>query len=73
MEKMSVHDKAVRLCEGGLVEIDGNVVRLVRCNTSGYLCMVCEMDCLCHEEMAEICSECENLIKIGCYLKLVTR
>ena len=43
---MMVHDKAIRLCEGGIVEIEGNWFRLRRFPDyyDDNPCMECELD-----------------------------
>lgn len=70
MKEMSQHDKVIRLCEGGQVEVNGHWVQLMRCDIDEDDCFLCDMDCICHEEMAYICAECAVLIKTGCYLTL---
>ena len=70
MEKMSVHDKAIRLCEGGIVEIDGHCVCLMRCDDDENGCFICEMDSICRMEMVDVCAECSAIVRTGCYLKL---
>ena len=46
--KQSVHKKAIRLVEGGEVEVDGHSVRLVKYPCIVDPCFCCEMDSLCH-------------------------
>lgn len=71
--KMSVHDKAVRLVEGGIVEVDGHCVRLNRRKNLFDPCRVCEMDCLCHTgtEMCDVCVECDQISRYDCFLSRV--
>lgn len=71
--KMSVHDKAIRLIEGGIVEVDGHCVRLHRDKYIFDPCFVCEMDCLCHKgtEMCSVCEECDSITREDCFLALV--
>ena len=71
MKKMTQHDKVIRLCEGGLVEIDGHCVILVSNIPDDDPCYLCHMDCICHGEMAVICAECEHIIGAPCILELV--
>ena len=71
--KDSVHEKAIRLVEGGIVEVDGHSVRLVRLPyivDPGYCC---EMDCLCHKgtEMCDVCEECDAITRLDCFLTLL--
>lgn len=69
---MSVHDKAIRLLEGGIVEIDGDNFRLNRIPYELDIddCCECELDSICREEHKEVCSECGDISGYRCYLKL---
>lgn len=68
-----VHEKAIRLVEGGEVEIDGHSVRLVKYPCLVDPCFCCEMDSLCHigNEMCSVCEECDAITKLDCLLTLV--
>ena len=56
-KKMTLHEKAVKLSVGGAVEINGLVVKSKRVGDHIIPCDVCDMDCLCDEEMKGLCSE----------------
>ena len=73
-DKQSIHEKAIRLIEGGIVEVDGHSARLVEIPDSFDTCYHCEMDCLCHTgtEMCSVCIECVEISKKNCILELVT-
>lgn len=73
-DKQSIHEKAIRLIEGGIVEVDGHSVSLVVIPDSIDTCYHCEMDCLCHTgtEMCDVCIECVEISKKNCILELVT-
>lgn len=80
MKKMilkSVHDKAVRLVEGGHVEVDGLTVRAIKVPIHYSPCAICEMDSLCYKsevsEMAYVCKEVDYYRKGRYYLKFVNR
>lgn len=75
MKKMTEHDKAIRLLEGGIVEIDANWFRVKRLpDYSGdNPCMECELDSICRMEHTDICGECEAISKQRCMLELVCR
>lgn len=60
-KEMSLHDKAVRLCEGGVVECMGHVVKAVAIATSDLPCIDCGMDSICRDEMCDLCAYCDNL------------
>lgn len=72
-EKMSIHDKAIRLLEGGIVEVDGHCVKYGGRGLVFRPCFKCKMDCLCHNgtEMAEVCAECDSITGHDCFLVLV--
>lgn len=59
MSDKELHEKAVRLCEGGAVEINGLWVKTRIVNEPVDPCDICEMDCLCNIDMAELCGMCE--------------
>lgn len=62
---MTVHDKAIRLLEGGVVNIDGNWFR-VRQFPDDYddiPCMECDLDSICQTEHTDVCVECEMISK----------
>lgn len=60
-KKMTLHDYAVRLCEGGQIWFNQHSIRteiaLGECDT----CMLCKMDCICNEDFQELCIECESI------------
>lgn len=68
-----IHDKAIRLLEGGIVEVDGLFVRAIKSDFWFEACDLCEMDCLCHSgtEMIDVCKECDSIDVDYVYLKLV--
>ena len=72
--KQSIHKKAIRLIEGGIVDVDGHSVRLIKYFSDSVSCELCDMDCLCHRgsEMCNVCVECTSIVKVQCCLKLVT-
>lgn len=71
----SIHEKAIRLREGGVVEVDGHFVRAVKVGFVYNTCELCEMDCLCHfgTEMLDVCKECDSINGDYYYLKLVNK
>lgn len=60
-----IHSKAVRLCEGEVVEFKGHFIRARRVIGGFDVCMECEMDCICDTDFKELCSECDTYE--GCY------
>lgn len=73
--KKSVHDKAIRLVEGGVVEVDGHCVALGYENYIFDPCFVCEMDSLCHKDntICDLCMECDSITKKNCFLVLMDK
>ena len=71
--KQSVHEKAIRLVEGGVVDVDGHSVKLVKAPYIFDPCFCCEMDCLCHSgnEMCDVCEEYDAITKLDCLLTFV--
>lgn len=61
-KEMSLHDKAVRLCEGGVVECMGHFVKAKAIDTNDLPCIDCEMDSICRDEMCDLCAECDGLM-----------
>ena len=57
MKHRILHEKAIRLLEGGAVEIDNHVVRAIFVPDGFDACMECDMDCLCKGDIANLCTE----------------
>lgn len=53
----TLHDKAIRLLEGGVVEVDNHWVRAVSLFYDSDSCQACEMDSACSWEISELCYE----------------
>ncbi len=66
-----LYEKAVRLAEGGIVEIAGHFVRAVNVPGAECPCDLCEMDSACRKEMTDLCAELDaytrskNLLKFA--------
>ena len=58
---LSLHDKAVRLCEGGVVEFQGHFIRAGEYYGDGNPCYECNMDSICSNGMVELCAECDEV------------
>ena len=54
-KEKELHDKAIRLLEGGIVKVDGLVVRAVKVPEGFDPCNECNMDCLCKGDIARLC------------------
>ena len=71
--KQSIHEKAIRLLEGGIVWVEGHSVKLVQLPYVSDPCFSCEMDCLCHVggDICSLCVECDSISNMDCLLMLV--
>lgn len=67
-----VHEKAIRLIEGGVIEIEGNWFRLRRFPDyyDDIACWECNLDSICRYEHVDICAECETILHRKCCLEL---
>ena len=72
MEK-SLHELAVRLCEGGGVWFQGHFIRAIEVPDEIDECMICPCDSECHEEMAALCRECDDYNGKKHYLRFKQR
>lgn len=74
MKENELHAKAIRLIEGGHVEVSGHMVKLVRYKNIEDPCLCCEMDCLCHfgTDMHLLCRECDSITGDDCMLELIS-
>lgn len=59
-KETTLHEMAVRLCEGGAVEINGLVVKAKKVGNDITPCDICDMDCLCHGNMVLLCVELDS-------------
>lgn len=59
-KKMTLHEKAVRLSEGGAVEIQSLVVMAKRVGDDIMPCDICDMYSLCHGDIVALCSELDS-------------
>ena len=71
---MTIHDKAIRLLEGGVVEIDCNWfrVRQLPDDFDDNPCLECNLDSICGMEHTDVCGECEAISKKRCCLQLAS-
>lgn len=60
-KEMTLHDKVVRLVEGGTVECMGHFVKAKAIKTDDLPCIDCKMDSICQDELWYLCAECDSL------------
>ena len=65
----TLYAKAVRLAEGGVVEIGGHFVRAIDVVCEDNPCYLCEMDSACNEEMGDLCAEVDGYTRSRHILK----
>lgn len=72
MKEKEIHEKAIRLLEGGIVSVDGHGVKVGKLPWDVEPCYICEMDSICHmdTEMPFVCRECDMISQQNCYLIL---
>ena len=68
-----MHDKAIRLVEGGFVWHDGHFIGAKKVVSNDTPCDICNMDSICRSEMMDICAECELIGKARYFLYLANR
>lgn len=66
----TLHEKAIRLIEGGVAEVDSLVVRAVKVPEGYEPCFWCSMDCLCKGDIAKLCAELDLIDSNQYKLKL---
>lgn len=64
-KQMSLHDMAVRLCEGGIVKCSGHYIKAKDVGKEEHPCWLCSMDSACNQEMCDLCFECDELTRSG--------
>lgn len=69
-KELTLHQKAIRLLEGGFVEMDGHVVTAKVAPDDVFSCNICEMDSICNVGMSELCEEVSYIKQKDYYLVL---
>lgn len=68
-----LYEKAVRLAEGGIVEIAGHFVRAEKVLGGDNPCDLCNMDSICHMEMVDLCAELDGYTRSPHVLRLANK
>lgn len=73
MTEKELHEKAIRLVEGGIVEVSGLSVAMGHERYIFDPCLCCDMDCLCHHgnDLCRLCEECDAISHEDCFLILM--
>lgn len=74
MKKKEFNQKVALLKAGQIVEINSDFFRAVRCEDEDINpCLdICNLDCICGDEISEICRELDWCSKTQWYLKLAS-
>lgn len=59
----SIHEKAIRLLEGGLVEIDGLVFSIDEAGPEDDPCYSCRLDSICSRNIQIVCMEADVITR----------
>lgn len=62
MKANSLHDLAVRLCEGGAVWYEGHCLVAKELPDVDDACKCCHLDSICNQNIRELCVECDALV-----------
>lgn len=70
-----IHDKAIRLIEGGIVEVDNHWVKMIHRADICDPCYICELDSICYQGTAiyDLCLECDIITGADCSLVLMDK
>ena len=71
VKSTSLHDSAIRLIEGGIVECDAQFVKAVEVSDRDLPCYVCEMYSACTLKLQELCAEVDLISGVGHHLTFV--
>lgn len=69
-KEASLHDLAVRLCEGGAVWFEGHSLKAVKVTGEEFPCYLCDLDSICNVRINDLCAECDRYSISKHYLKL---
>lgn len=69
-KEASLHDLAVRLCEGGVVWFEGHSLRAVKVTGEVFSCDLCDLDSICNVRIQQLCAECDGYSQSEHVLKL---
>lgn len=63
MKRKSLHDLAVRLCEGAPVWFEGHSLVAITLPDWADACNECHLDSICNQNIEELCVECDALVR----------
>lgn len=72
IKSTSLHDSAIRLLEGGIVQYDGQFVKAIKVLDPYAPCLECKMDSACSLKLMELCDEVDQISGVGHCLVLAS-
>lgn len=57
----SLHELAIRLCEGGVIDFGGYTLKAKDVGNEENPCYLCSMDSVCRMEITDLCAECDGI------------
>jgi len=60
MKNMSLHDMAVRLAEGGIVDFGGYTIKAKDVGQEENPCYLCSIDSVCTMDLVDLCAEVDG-------------
>lgn len=70
-QEPTLHELAIRLCEGGTVYFEGHFLKAVKVPSGFSCCDECDLDSICHDTISSLCCECDNYVGEYHLLKLI--
>lgn len=71
VKSTSLHDLAIRLIEGGIVQCDGQFVKAIKVLDPDAPCLECKMDSACSLKLMELCAKVDQITGVGHCLAFV--
>ena len=68
-----MHDKAIRLLEGGEVTCSGLTLRAHMADCLDNPCYECSVDSACDSNISDLCAECDQFGLGRYYLEIITQ
>lgn len=72
LKSTSIHDLAIRLIEGGIVQYDGQFVKAIEALDPDAPCLECTMYSACSLQLMELCAAVDGISNIGHCLALAS-
>lgn len=72
-KEQTMHNKAIRLIEGGEVSCSGLTFRAHVADCLNYPCYECSVDSACDSNISDLCAECDQIGHQQYYLEIVTQ